>query len=275
MSGIKDFLIQFKWMFLITAVLFGVWLLLFTVRSDKEENDYTRTNEECDTTERVFDYGDKLTNEEEENLRALIAQREKQIGCDIVLVTLNEELFQDIRDYADDFYDNHIFGYNKPWGDGVVYVDNWYDGYVWLSTSGKAEDKYSANMINELIDDVTSVTNQNPYEAYARYVNDVYYQMSGKGLNGSFLTMPAVFILALFITGIYTVTGLYGTKTKRTVGITAYVPAGKPDMGFCNDVFLHTHTTRRHIESNSGGHGGGGHHISGGGHSHGGGGGRH
>lgn len=158
MSGIKDFLIQFKWMFLITAVLFGVWLLLFTVRSDKEENDYTRTNEECDTTERVFDYGDKLTNEEEENLRALIAQREKQIGCDIVLVTLNEELFQDIRDYADDFYDNHIFGYNKPWGDGVVYVDNWYDGYVWLSTSGKAEDKYSANMINELIDDVTSVT---------------------------------------------------------------------------------------------------------------------
>lgn len=277
MRQIKDFFKQFKWMFLAMAVLFCVWLFLTGFQRGSEEAVYERTNEECDTEERVFDYAGKLTMDEEEELRELIAKREKEIGCDIVLVTLNEDLSKDIMDYADDFYDEHMFGYNKPWGDGVVYVDNWYDGYTWFSTSGKAEDKYSINMINELVDDVTEITNENPYKAYRRYVNDVYRQMSGKSISSLSLPLPAVIVLSLLFTIVYTATGLSSEKTKRTTGITAYVPEGKPDMGFCNDAFISTHTTRRHIDRSSGGgsSGGGGHHMSSGGHSHGGGGGRH
>ncbi|MCM1162585.1 MAG: TPM domain-containing protein [Roseburia sp.] len=279
MKEIKGFLKQFWWMFLTIALLLCVWLILIVIRNGSQnEGGYERTNKECDTTERVFDYAGKLTDKEEEKLRALIAKREKQIGCDIVLVTLNKQLSQNIRDYADDFYDGHMYGYDKPWGDGVIYVDNWYDGYTWLSTSGKAEDKYSMNMINALIDDVTGITNENPYKAYERYINDVYRQMSGKSINSLRLPISAVFVLALLFTIVYTATGLSNTKTKRTTGITAYVPAGRPDMGICNDIFVSKHTTRRHIDSGSGGSGGsggGGHHMSSGGHSHGGGGGHH
>ena len=54
--------------------------------------DYQRTNTECVTDERVFDNAGVLSDREEEKLRRLIAKREKQTGCDIVLVTLNEPL---------------------------------------------------------------------------------------------------------------------------------------------------------------------------------------
>lgn len=276
MEYIKDFLKQFKWMFLVLIITFAVWIFVAVIpKDDTGEGSYTRTNDQCDTTERVFDYADKLTDAEEESLRELIAKRESQIGCDIVLVIIDEPLTKSLMDYADDFYDNHMYGYDEPWGDGVVYVDNWYDGNVWFSTCGKAEYNYSTSMIDALIDDVTSITNEDPYGAYTSYVNDVYYQMSGKGISSFYLSMPAVLLITLIVTIIYTVTGVAGTKAKRTTTNTTYVPAGHPDMGICNDIFISKHTTHRRIESSSGGGGGGGHHRSSGGHSHGGGGGRH
>ena len=36
--------------------------------------------------------------------------------------------------YADNFYDEHQFGYDRPYGDGVLMLDNWYreaDGGVY------------------------------------------------------------------------------------------------------------------------------------------------
>ncbi|MBD5464298.1 MAG: TPM domain-containing protein [Lachnospiraceae bacterium] len=276
MRDLKEFFKRFKWLFLVIAVLFFVWLFLMIFRSGREEAAYERTNEMCDTRERVFDYAGKLTDYEEENLRKLIAETEKKIGCDIVLVTLDEKLSKNIMDYADDFYDGHMFGYNKPWGDGVVYVDNWYDGNVWFSTSGKAEDRYSDNMIEDLIDHVTGITNQNPYKAYTRYINDVSAQMSGSSIGSISLDTPIILFVSLLIAIVYAATGISGAKAKRTTGITQYVPDGRPDMGFCNDALISTHTTRRHIDRGSGGSsGGGGHHMSSGGHSHGGGGGHH
>lgn len=275
MVEIKEFLKQFKWLFLVLGIVFLIWLFVVIGRKEEVAVVYERTNQECDTKERVFDYADKLTDSEEESLRMLIAEREKQIGCDIILVTLDEELSKSTMDYADDFYDEHKFGYDEPWGDGVVYVDNWYDGYVWLSTSGKAENRYSDSMIDRLIDNVTSITNDDPYMAYERYVNMVYEQMSGKRSNSFSMPLSMVLLLSVILTVIYTVTGIINRKTKRTTTITEYVPAGAPEFGTCRDTFLRSHTTRRHIERSSGGSGGGGHHMSSGGHSHGGGGGRH
>lgn len=278
MEYIKELIKHFKWLILAVVVAFAAWLaVLFTFGEKQEQEHYTRTNSQCDTTERVFDYADKLTSTEEDALRELIAEREAQIGCDIVLVIIDEPLEESLMDYADDFYDNHMYGYDEPWGDGVVYVDNWYDGNVWFSTCGKAEYNYSTYMINELIDDVVSTVNEDPYGAYTRYVNDVYTQMSGEEIGAASFPISMVVIIALIITLFYTITGVVSTKAKRSTTNTTYVPSGKPDMGSCSDVFLSKHTTHRRIESSSSGSRGhsGGHHTSSGGHSHGGGGGHH
>ena len=186
--------------------------------------------------------------------------------------------------YADDFYDAHAFGYNKPYGDGVIYVDNWHresngNCYTWFSTSGKAERKYSNAMIDHLVDKVCTFTNVSPYYSYRTYVNTFYYDMCG--LIPFTYEMPLIILLMLaaFITFIYLWIHLSNNIGKKTTGANTYVNGGNSDVIRQDDILVNEFITRRHIEQSSGSgggsHGGGGHHTSSGGHSHGGGGGHH
>ena len=90
-------------------------------------------------TERVYDYADMLTEEEEQSLREYIAECEEKIQADIVIVTISESVEYDLqdpdlpeafhakevgstdwstamRDLADNFYDYNNYGYNKVHG---------------------------------------------------------------------------------------------------------------------------------------------------------------
>ena len=90
---VKGYLCYFKWIYIIFAAVGLLAIVLHAGHwSIAKAVDYQRTNTACQTKERVFDYADVLSGEEEEKLRSLIARREKQTGCDIVLVTLNEPL---------------------------------------------------------------------------------------------------------------------------------------------------------------------------------------
>ena len=68
-------------------------------RSGSRSSAYT---EDCrgnsqDPTERVFDYADMLTDEEEQNLREYIAECEEKIQADIVIVTISESVEYDLQ----------------------------------------------------------------------------------------------------------------------------------------------------------------------------------
>lgn len=272
----KKYLKHFMVFFIVIAVLLVVFVALKIV-DGKTSVSYERTNSTCLTDERVFDYADKLTEIEEEALRDLIAEKEKQCGSDIVLVTLDDATVDSdnaMMNYADDFYDNAQFGYNAAWGDGAIYVDNWANGYVWFSTSGRVEDRYSSAMIDSLITSVCDSVNSDPYGAYTKYVNSVSNTMSGK--IGAQIPVSMIFFVALLVSGVYLIVGLVGNKGKKTTNEKTYVVGGAPNFKDNRDIFVTKHTTSRHIETSSGGSGGGGgHHMSSGGHSHGGGGGRH
>lgn len=263
--------------------MLAVYGVLVYIRG--EQTEYVRTNTSCKTDERVFDYGDKLTDQQEDALRRLIAKREAQIGCDIVLVTLNEPVgdsMNALMNYADDFYDENQFGYDEAWGDGVLLVDNWYsfgdyNGDTWLSTSGRVEHKYSNAMINSLLDYVCDVVNANPYDAYTRYVNRVYEDMSGNSF--AFLRLSGYLILgiAAVVTLLYLIINLSAEKGRKTTTAQTYIVSGNSYLHDKQDVLLTKNVTRRIIQTSSSGGsgGGGGHHISSGGHSHGGGGRHH
>ena len=53
-------------------------------------------------TERVYDYADMLTEEEEQSLREYIAECEEKIQADIVIVTIAESVEYDLQDPDDD-----------------------------------------------------------------------------------------------------------------------------------------------------------------------------
>ena len=89
----KEYFKYFRWVFIVIAVLA---IVLAAIKGAQGlaaiTGSHERTNAECTTTQRVFDYADVLTDREEKKLESLIAKREKQTGCDIVLVTLYESL---------------------------------------------------------------------------------------------------------------------------------------------------------------------------------------
>ena len=290
----KKYLGYFKIWFIVTGIflVIGIGCKIYT---SIQKVDFVRTNTEATTTERVFDYADKMTDEEEESLRQKIAVTEDAIGCDIIVVTLNETLeeyaksyeaqigqvepYQYTMVYADNFYDEHKFGYNEPYGDGVLLLDNWYrekDGrvYSWLCTTGKAEYEYSSEMIDSTLNLSLENVEENPYEAYSLFVDLVAIDLAQKGEGAPLIPAIYSFPLALIAAVIFFFVNRGGKKGSKTISTTTYVEGGKPEILDRRDIFINKTVTKRVIqtESSSKSSGGGGSHVSAGGRSHGGGG---
>lgn len=284
----KDYFRYFKWLYIILAAAViltaglhaGHWGLA-------KMADYQRTNESCQTKERVFDYADVLSDKEENRLRKLIAKREKQTGCDIVLVTLDEPLeayaraiepnvvsSEFVRVYAESQWEETGFGYDQPDGDGVMLVDNWSredDGriHTWFCTTGRARDAYYTDDIDHLLDQVYRYVEDDPYRAYKTYINEFYHDMMGWRL--CHLNVPGyVPCLIGFITCVIFIFLNWSSREgRKTTTATTYVAGRQPEFRVSQDRFLRKTVTKRKIQTNSGGGGGSG------GHSHGGGGGHH
>lgn len=297
----KQFFHYFRFLFITIAALavfLGALMLLRETAGARGGRESANT--ERKTTERVFDYADKLTDKEEAKLRKLIAKRERQAGCDIVLVTLEEPLAEYalpyeeqlgkiyvdeyVTVYADNFYDENCYGYDEPYGDGAIFVDNYAreaDGkrYMAFSTSGRVEASYSDDMIDYMFDKVLAQWERSPYRAYKTYINTLYYDMAGHlNFTSGWGFGTSILVSLIIMTG-FILYHLTPGRAKKTTTATTYVRDGVMDLKQKEDMLINKTVTRRHIEtsgsggggSRSGSSGGGGHHTSSGGHSHGGG----
>ena len=241
-------------------------------------------------SQRVYDYGDVLSDSEEDKLTELIEKRQLQIGCDIVLVTVNESLYSKygitedtnsnweyaMMNYADDFYDQMEFGFDKVHGDGVLLLDNWYQGEEgsWLSTCGKVYNHYNARMVDKVLDDVYNLVDDSPYRAYVAYVEDIYKEMAGVG-GGININPFIILALAVFAAGFFIIIHLRGKEGKKTTVASTYVENGSVRFNVKRDELVNKFVTSRVIPQNTGSSSSGGRsggHTSSGGVSHGGGG---
>ncbi|MCM1216267.1 MAG: TPM domain-containing protein [Lachnospiraceae bacterium] len=260
-------------------------------------SDIPRTNHSA-PAERVYDYADALTDEEEDGLRERIAEVEGRLHIDIVLVTIDQPMKgaeaieqsgcrstdweRNMTEYADDFWDENRYGYNKEFeGDGCLFVHNWYEGQTGghLSTSGRVETRFSNADIDDVFDAVAKYNRAAPYKAYMAYVNEVASIMS----SGSSGTEPFPFILVimvpLVVALVYAMKNLHQKAAQDTTTANTYVEGGRPVMREQADDFIRKNVVTRRIESSSGSSrsgsshssGGGGHHTSRSGASHGGG----
>ena len=265
-----------------------------------------RNNDECTTTRRVFDYADVLTDRQEQKLQRLIEKREKQLGLDIVIVTIDEDVGSDPYDssvnrtitFAEDFYEYFKFGYDghiseeysgDSTGAGVIYVDNWYDlnGYAesaCLAYRGASGDSFFDKAYNiylsevdleELENDVWEYSNTNPYRSYRRLLNHLATDMVSPNILEFHIKDSRTIYIPLLITAIFIIINLGKKMGSKTTDKNTYVQSGQAKVTAKQDTFLSKHTTSRHIDtsSSSGGSSGGGGGGGGGGHS--GGGGRH
>lgn len=282
----KEYFRYFRWLFIVLAALV---VILGFVKLLSGAAHYERTNTECMTTQRVFDYADVLTSEQEQELAGLIAKREKQTNCDIILITYKESLKEYaraiepsvsydefVRVYAEQFYEENKFGYNKPNGDGVLLIDNWFredDGkiYTWFCTTGIVQDRYSSADIDHILDEVYRYVETDPYKAYTTYVNEFYKDMTGTRILGADMP-PGLPIVVGFVAALIFIAVNWKAKSgRKTTTAATYLNGQRADFINRQDIFIRKTVTKHRIQSSSssgGGHSSGGH--SGG--SHGGGG---
>ena len=283
----KQYLRYFRIWFLVVGIMVIIFVVFYFIKKDNQEA----------PTERVYDYAEVLTEEEEDKLRVYIAQMEQKKQIHIVLVTINfsvegEEAkrehgyrFTDwegnMQDLADDFWDEKHYGYNRSFeGDGVLLLHNWYPGQngEHLATSGSVERSLSVYDIDRVLDAVDAYYETDPYRAYMAYVDTVcaLTEPSARGL----IPWIVVFILPLVVAGGYAAVNLRQKKAENTTAVNAYVAGGRPILRNKTDDFIRKSVVTRRIETYSGGSGtshsgGGGHHHSSSGASHGGGSHRH
>lgn len=276
-EAVKQYLRYFRIWFILLGVVFILWAIAGVSHLLKASP--KRGNQNA-PTERVYDYAEVLSAEEEDRLRQLIAETEEKIQCDIVLVTVDRQVGnsdyeweKNMRNLADDFYDQNNYGYDKVHGDGVLLLDNWYEGQggSWLSTCGKVYEQFSNADIDEVLRAVYNQVENDSYEAYQAYIREISYKMSGDiPFPGVLLLIPVVVML------IFVAIKMKSPAGKDTVAVNEYVAGGRPEFKAQSDQLVNKFVTRRHIPkpSSSGGGGGGrgGSHISSGGVRHGGGG---
>ncbi len=289
----KNYLQYFRFWFIAVGIILVVFLikLIGNAISAGTTVGATRTNNQA-PTERVYDYADVLTAQEEDALREYIATCERIVKCDIVLVTSSEDMEAigvapdttpsalqvtggdpwetAMMNTADDFYDDNNFGYNEVWGDGVLLLDNWYENQEgsWLCTSGRVIDKFSTYDVDEVLDAVYYKVEDSPYKAYRAYV-DTFCEIMTEPTYAQEQAASTVFVGFIIITVgclIYVAVNSNQAAAKDTTTDTQYVVNGRPTINVSEDLLTDKRVTSRVIQTSSSS--GGGHRSSGGGGSH-------
>lgn len=288
----KQYLRYFRLWFIAVAVLAAICAVLGAVRF--LESRKGRANNEA-PAERVYDYADVLTDAEEEQLRRYIAEKEKALRIDIVLVTISQPVqgaaakeqygyrsvqWEDnMQDIADDFWDDNRYGYNKGFnGDGILLLHNWYEGQngEQLATSGKVEKNLSIHDLHAILYAVDDYYETDPFRAYLAYVDAVEGLLNRSSVHS--LAGGLGIIVPLITAVIYAAVHLVQKQAQNTTAVNAYVQGGKPEMNRRSDDLLRKTVATRRIQTSSGSGGssgrssggGGGHHVSRSGASHGG-----
>lgn len=248
--------------------------------------------------EKIYDFADILTDEEESLLYAKVKEFIDLTKMDMVFVTVDMSYYNDKvnEDYASDFYDYNDFGINTESYDGVLILRNVYstDPYYNIYTFGKAQLYFPYERCERLLDNIYSdFSSHNYYTGYENAISNLTsfynrgipsshknYYIDDMGYMKKKYSFP--FLIAFFVSIVVTtiVMSILVSKNKMIkLARKADVYLDSNSIGFSKrcDQFIGTNTVS-HIISSSGGSGGGSSFSSssgssGGGHS--GGGGRH
>lgn len=261
---------------------------------------YIMKTKAVNADEKVYDFADLLTDDEEQLLKTRIDKFIEDNNMDMVIVTDSFTYYNDKENeaYADNFYDYNDFGINYEHNTGVLLLRNANpsDPYYHMSTSGDAQLYLNDSRVDSILDNIYDDIHEGRYlDGFIRFVNETdnyiklgmpssaeNYYVDDDGnmhrLKGKYHPPLAVAGLAgLIVTGI--VIGIMVSKNKMIKKATRaeeYIDKESINITNRQDTFIRSHTSSYTVSSSSGGHssGGGGHsfHSGSSGFSHGGGG---
>lgn len=307
-------IMKHKKQYLILSLLI---LFVFPMKTFASTNTYPRTEEnlqirssisvtnkvkqaalatpKVDASEKVYDFANLLTDEQEASLYELMTNFITAYQMDIVIVTINSNNKSSAMDYADDFYDYNDFGISST-HDGLLFLIDMDTREMWISTTGQAILMYNDSRINSILDSTYSyIKSQKYFEcakvfitksgSFARQgipTNNKNYEIDNKGnykkkssnLIQSFPLFPAI-IISFVLSTISVMIARSKHKTiKKATHARDYLIRNSISITKKEDRFINSHTTKVYDPPSSSSSGGGGSstHSSSSGISHGGGG---
>lgn len=241
-----------------------------------------------DTSLKIYDYRDLLTDNEEQLLKDKIDTFINTYNMDMVLVTVDSHNSSSTMEYADDFYDYNGFGIGTH-HDGLIFVidNNFSKENLWISTTGEAIRMYDDLRIDKILDAVYDEYDY--YELFNKYIDECSYYAS-MGIPSSnkntyinehgdivyqrhFPYLVSIIISSIISTIVLLVLIHKNKMVREATDANTYVDKDNVKITERNDQFITTHTTRVRINTSSGGGiGGSSTHSGSSGISHGGGG---
>lgn len=255
-----------------------------TVTEDNKDNilNTPSVNEE----EKIYDFADLYTDEEEKNLYSAVFDYTQRRNLDLVIVTINDN-FESTQEYADDFYDYNNFGYGES-RDGVLFLVDMENRYVYISATGQGMTLYPDNECDAITEAVyTYFSDQKYYDGTYQMIKtlDTYYEISyNNGDEYKYDTSEVNYLYVFIFATVCTIIGIIILIKKNDLVKVAttseeYLDKNSKGVRKIRDIVVGHHVSRHAIShdnsSSSGGgfsSGGGGGHISSSGSSHSGGG---
>lgn len=241
--------------------------------------------------EKIYDYADILTDEEEKQIYKKIDAFIKETHIDMVFVSIDMPYSYDSQneDYAADFYDYNDFGIDFENYSGILLLRNTYskDPYFDMYTFGNAQLYFNQTRYDDILDTIYDYFYQDKdypkgleifvnkcktyYDkGYAAIYRYSYVDKDGyihKNYHVPFITCTIGAGIITLITMLILVSK--NKMVRKAITANEYLDKGSINYTQSMDQFVRSHTTHYTVSSSSGGgsHGG----SSGGGHSSGGG----
>lgn len=252
---------------------------------DKYNKDEILNTHAVDANQKVYDFSDILTTDEELHFRELSKKFKEETGFELVILT---ESFYNVDDddngrYAQNFYDYNDFGLDTKYYSGVIILRNTYPGLPWYGvySFGEAQyyynTQYSDSRLNYTLDMVyNDVVNGNYKYAFDTIIDDLtryYHQGKEIGMeeytldkNGMLVRkidfLPPI-IGAAVVALVVTLILIHSNKKKHKMIFKEkfaheYMDRSSIIYTRRNDVFYDSRTTSYTVSSSSGGYSGGG-----------------
>ena len=266
--------------------------------TDSNKDNVLRTPA-VDASEKIYDFADILTDDEEQEIKARIDKFIDKTNMDMVIVTDQFAYSRDSEneDYAADFYDYNDFGLNFENNSGILFLrnKNESDPYYDMYTFGNAQLYFINSRYDDILDSIYQDISTGKYltglmsfiektESYVlqgipKAMEEYYVDDSGflKRYPGKYHFPWAMsIIISLVITIIIMTILIHKNKmVKKAYEASEYLKKGSVDINNRKNQFITSTISSYKISSDSGGSGGGGFSShsgsSGGGHSSGGG----
>lgn len=262
----------FRIPFVIVAILIVVCLIVGN--NSKRKYIEPRDNDYYDNTACVvYDWADKLTDEEEAELSEAIFEWQEACSTDIIWITMDEAqlgYLSAVKEYANRFNEDSQMGYYGPGTNAIVFVDNWSRGgdggiHTWLSTTGEVRNRISDDQVDEILyilDEIPS-DDADPYEQYMK----ILYRVGNEAYPYNPFPIYFPVIAGVIAAAIFILVNWRSKLGDKTITNSTYLEGGAAQFPVARDIFNHKTVTKHKIESSSGGGGGGGGSHGGGGHS--------